>query len=105
MNPEESASSRSHKGQQAGQAVPVDVGRLFDEFFQFASELERSLSTSGALQNQQEQQKHKDMQQASVTGGFLQRIFGKKTLTTNSKPSKGDMDLFVQFASGPSQEI
>ena len=31
----------------SGQPVSADAGRLFEEFFQFASELERSLYTSG----------------------------------------------------------
>ncbi len=32
------------------QVVPVEVGRLFDEFFEFASEVEKGLSVSGGQQ-------------------------------------------------------
>jgi hypothetical protein len=32
-----------------GQPLPVDVGRLLEEFLAYASELERDLQTHGAL--------------------------------------------------------
>lgn len=44
---ESSAPGEAHAG-----VVGTEVGRMLDEFFEFAHELERSLSTSGALRKE-----------------------------------------------------
>eukprot|EP00195_Chlamydomonas_chlamydogama_P005341 CAMPEP_0202890246 /NCGR_PEP_ID=MMETSP1392-20130828/729_1 /ASSEMBLY_ACC=CAM_ASM_000868 /TAXON_ID=225041 /ORGANISM="Chlamydomonas chlamydogama, Strain SAG 11-48b" /LENGTH=137 /DNA_ID=CAMNT_0049573783 /DNA_START=146 /DNA_END=559 /DNA_ORIENTATION=+ len=102
-NRPESASSSSA----STEVLSTDVGRMFDEFFQFAQDLEKTLSLSGSLHGEDLPAKPKQHRQ-----GFFNRLFGRKgqspdgqTIQEGLPIQGGTVDLFRQFATGPAQDV
>ncbi|GAX74275.1 hypothetical protein CEUSTIGMA_g1724.t1 [Chlamydomonas eustigma] len=103
----ESEASTSGEKQEA--PVTPEVGRLFDEFFVLASEIEKNLVTSGVLHPGNEGLRRDTNQESTApsSGNFLQRLFGKRALAESRGPTlkAPENDLFARFASGPPQDV